>query len=145
MNRIVVLLHWLLYFTCSSGQDGRSSQAVDRVRAKPAASAVVETSLPAPADTSRIDTSRISRLTLKEALNRFGKPIEQLAYDFPNENAAGLREGLTQYISIDSKQQVRIRQLTWKRGKHRTTVFYRYQKGDWRPLYLYSWREGMVF
>lgn len=140
MNPIPTVFLWLFCFGCSVNSENTTSTADDRATLSPT---IPEKAVPHPP--APIDTSRISRLTLSESLNRFGKPIEQLACDFPNESAAGLREGLTQYISIDSKQQVRIKQLTWKQGKHRTTVFYRYQKGDWRPLYLHSWREGMVF
>lgn len=144
MNRPVLIYCFCLFFGCNRPQESARLTAQtngEEMSQKQAA-------IPAqkmPVDTGRIEIKRIKKLTLQQALAAFGPAASVDEYDFPKANAAGIREGLLNYIPITSKKQTRIKQLTWKRGENLTTVFYSFQATVWKPLDMVQWHEGDIF
>lgn len=144
VNRSVLTYCLCLLFSCNRPQESARSLAL-QTSEQTGQKRIASTAQKAKIDTVRIDTKRIKKLTMPQALAAFGPAVSIDEYDFPKANAAGIREGLLNYIPITSKKQHRIKQLTWKRGENLTTVFYNFQTTAWRPLDVIQWHEGDVF
>ncbi|MBC9797867.1 hypothetical protein [Sinomicrobium weinanense] len=90
----------------------------------------------------------LSESTLTQALEKYGKPLEQETFVLGIDPIHEFRVGLLNIFSkteVDSKT-IHIKEITWEKDKdYKVTVWYRKKEDKWIPVDILEWDKDEVF
>lgn len=103
----------------------------------------------APMSNDTINKKELSKLTLKEATNKYGGPVKENTY-FLNEAILGeFRINLKNFYNEEQfKQPIPINESTWNDNSKKDTlitVWYEKIEGEWKPFDILEYNQYAEF